>query len=49
MPVSELEKNPDMRISAARIENRRPSGASFKTGWNPVQPIKRHLEEKDRA
>ena len=35
MPVSELEKNPDMRISAARTAKRIPSGASFKTGVNP--------------
>jgi hypothetical protein len=35
MPVSELENKADMRMSAARIENRRPSGASFKTGRNP--------------
>jgi hypothetical protein len=29
MPVSELEKNPERKMSAARIEKRRPSGASF--------------------
>jgi hypothetical protein len=32
MPVSELEKKPDMRIRAAKTEKRRPSGASFKRG-----------------
>jgi hypothetical protein len=34
MPVSELEKKPERRMSAARTEKRRPSGASFKAGGN---------------
>jgi len=46
MPVSELEKNPDNRMSATKTENKRPSGASFKSGVNSM-PIKRaYLEEK---
>ena len=36
MLVSELEKNPDNRMSATSTENNRPSGASFNCGVNPV-------------
>ena len=48
MPVSELEKNPDNRMSATSTENRRPSGASFNSGVNPQALKKRYLEEKTR-
>jgi hypothetical protein len=34
MPVSELEKKPERKMSAARIEKRRPSEASFKGRLN---------------
>ena len=36
MLVSELEKNPDNRMSATSTENNRPSGASFNWGVNSV-------------
>ena len=49
MPVSELEKKPERRISAARIEKSRPSGASFKRGLNPVCKEIAYLEEKARV
>lgn len=46
MPVSELEKNPDKRMSATRTENKRPSGASFNAGVNLITERRRYLEEK---
>jgi hypothetical protein len=46
MPVSELEKNPDKRMSATNTENKRPSGASFNAGVNPIICEKSYLEEK---
>jgi len=36
MPVSELEKNPERKISATRMEKSIPSGASFKAGLDLV-------------
>ena len=48
MPVSELEKKPERIISAARTEKSRPSGASFKSGVNPVYVQIAYLEEKAR-
>jgi hypothetical protein len=36
MLVSELEKNPERTMSAARIEKSRPSGASFNAAVNLV-------------
>lgn len=48
MPVSELEKNPDKRMSAASTEKRRPSGASFKLFVKPFCGMRRYLEEKTR-
>ncbi len=49
MPVSELEKKADMKIRAARTENKRPSGASFKSDVVPVRWQNGHLEEKGRC
>lgn len=46
MPVSELEKKADMKIRAARTENKRPSGASFKSDGIPVRLQNGYLEEK---
>lgn len=46
MPVSELEKNPDKRMSATNTENKRPSGASFKSGVNSMAGKRAYLEEK---
>jgi hypothetical protein len=46
MPVSELEKKPDKNMSATSTESKRPSGASFKSGVNPVKGESRYLEEK---
>jgi hypothetical protein len=46
MPVSELEKKPERRMSAARTEKRRPSGASFNAGVNPKREVRTYLEEK---
>ncbi len=46
MPVSELEKKPERRMSAARTEKRRPSGASFNAGVNPECEVRAYLEEK---
>ena len=48
MLVSELEKNPDNRMSATSTENKRPSGASFNSGVNPLAGENRYLEEKRR-
>ena len=44
--VSELEKKPERRMRAARIEKRRPSGASFKRRLNLYLLLNRYLEEK---
>jgi hypothetical protein len=49
MLVSELEKKPERTISAARMEKRRPSGASFKAGINPLLDMSLYLEEKAEA
>ncbi len=46
MPVSELEKKPERKMSAARTEKSRPSGASFNAGVNPLESEKAYLEEK---
>lgn len=46
MPVSELEKNPDSKMSATSTENKRPSGASFKSGINSMGVKTGYLEEK---
>ena len=46
MPVSELEKNPDSKMSATSTENKRPSGASFKSGVNSMAGKRAYLEEK---
>ena len=46
MPVSELEKKAESRMSATSTENNRPSGASFNEGVNPVAGKNRYLEEK---
>ena len=46
MPVSALEKNPERKISAARIEKSKPSGASFNAGLNLVGSVAFYLEEK---
>lgn len=46
MPVSELEKNPERKISATRMEKSNPSGASFKAGLDLVVESVGHLEEK---
>ncbi len=48
MPVSELEKKADKMMSAAKTENKRPSGASFKSGVNPLSVWKAYLEQKTR-
>ena len=45
MPVSALEKNAEQKISAARIENSKPSGASFKAGLNLGGDNVLYLEE----
>ena len=46
MLVSALEKNAEHRISAARMEKSKPSGASFKAGVDLVGESGTHLEEK---
>jgi hypothetical protein len=46
MPVSEPEKKPERRMRAARTENRRPSGASFKSSVDSGLPSRKYLEEK---
>lgn len=46
MLVSELEKNPERMMSAARIEKSKPSGASFNAGVGLVISRGSHLEEK---
>ena len=46
MPVSELEKNPERKISAARMEKSKPSGASFNAGLDLVGNVALYLEEK---
>ena len=47
MPVSELEKNPERKISAARMEKSKPSGASFNAGLDLVGNVAFYLEEKE--
>jgi len=46
MPVSELEKNPERKISAASMEKSKPSGASFKAVLDLGGDNVLHLEEK---
>jgi hypothetical protein len=46
MPVSALEKNAEQKRSAARIENSKPSGASFKAVLDLGGDNVLHLEEK---
>jgi hypothetical protein len=46
MLVSALEKNAEQKISAARIENNKPSGASFKAVLDLGGGSDCHLEEK---
>ena len=46
MPVSELEKNPERKISVTRMEKSIPSGASFKAGSCLVGNSGFYLEEK---
>ena len=46
MPVSELEKKPESTMSAARMENSKPSGASFNAGLDLVGNVAFYLEEK---
>ena len=46
MPVSELEKNPERKISATRIEKSKPSGASFNADLDLVENGAFYLEEK---
>jgi hypothetical protein len=46
MPVSALEKNAEQKRSAARIENSKPSGASFKADYDPINGSEGHLGEK---
>lgn len=46
MAVSAAEKNPESMISAARMENSKPSGASFKAGVDLVGESGTYLEEK---
>jgi hypothetical protein len=47
--VSALEKKAERMTSRARIENNKPSGASFKAGLNLVEKSDRHLVEKPAA
>lgn len=49
MPVSELEKKAERKMSAARTEKSRPSGASFKSGLNLWILKDAYLEEKPGA
>lgn len=46
MPVSELEKKAERKMSAARTEKSRPSGASFNAGVNLWYSLAAYLEEK---
>ena len=46
MLVSALEKNAEQKISAARMENSKPSGASFKAGLDLGGDSDLYLEEK---
>ena len=46
MLVSALEKNAEQKISAARMENSKPSGASFKACLNLGRDNGFYLEEK---
>ena len=46
MLVSALEKNAEQKISPASIENSKPSGASFKAGFDLGGDSVLHLEEK---
>ena len=46
MPVSELEKKPEKIMRAARMDKRRPSGASFKRWFGSVCSDALYLEEK---
>ena len=46
MPVSALEKNAERMIRAVRIENSKPSGASFKAGMDLLSDVGFYLEEK---
>jgi hypothetical protein len=46
MPVSELEKKPERKISATRMEKSNPSGASFKADSDLVGESGCYLEEK---
>jgi hypothetical protein len=46
MLVSALEKNAEEKMSAARMENSKPSGASFKAGLNLGLDNGHYLEEK---
>ena len=49
MPVSELEKKAERKMSAARIEKSRPSEASFNAGMNLCYALVAYLEEKSAA
>ncbi len=49
MPVSELEKKAERRMSTARTEKSRPSEASFKSGVNLCYALGTYLEEKQRS
>ena len=49
MPVSELEKKAERKMSAARMEKSRPSEASFNAGVNLCYALVAYLEEKPAA
>ena len=49
MPVSELEKKAERKMSAARIEKSKPSEASFNAGVNLCDALVAYLEEKPAA
>lgn len=46
MPVSDAEKNAERMRSATRMQSRRPSGASFKAEFDPIDNDPSHLVEK---